>query len=265
MKIPKQLIDLTDKKFGRLIVLSYVGCNRPDRIKKKNHQWKCECDCGNKTVVLGDNLRSGKTSSCGCLQKEQTSKARRIDLTGNVFGRLTALEFSHSDENEQSFWLCECECGNTKTINSASLRRGDSKSCGCKQGNFTHGMWGKPGYKSHYLKDPVKKIKHGVGCSVRKALIKNNSSKNGGRTFDHLPYTPLELKEHLENQFEDWMSWNNYGGPSNSLEKTWQIDHIKPQSSFSYTSLSDPEFVECWSLENLRPLEKIQNMSEGAR
>ncbi len=265
MKIPKQLTDLTDKEFDRLTVLSYAGCNRPDRVKKKNHQWRCGCSCGNKVIVLGDNLRSGQTSSCGCLQKERASEARRIDLTGKVFGKLTALEFSHSDDKERYYWLCKCECGNTKVINSASLRRGASKSCGCRQGRFIHGMWGKPGYKSHYLKDPVKKVKHGVGCSVRKALIKNNSSKNGGRTFDHLPYTPLELKEHLESQFEDWMSWDNYGGLNDSPKKTWQIDHIKPQASFSYTSLDDEEFGECWSLENLRPLEKIQNMKEGAR
>lgn len=261
MKIP---IDLVSKKFGKLCVIKYSHTeNYPSGQKAR--KWFCKCDCGNEKIILENSLKTGNTSSCGCLQKERASESRRIDLTGKVFGRLTALEFSHSDDKERYYWLCKCECGNTKVINSASLRRGASKSCGCRQGNFTHGMWGKPGYKAHYLKDPVKKIKHVVGTAVRKALTRRKISKNGGRTFDYLPYTPQELKEYLENQFEDWMSWDNYGGANNSPNKTWQIDHIKPQASFSYTSMDDEEFTECWSLENLRPLEKLQNMSEGAR
>ena len=252
--------NLIGKKFGRLFVVKYAGCTRPDRPKKKNHQWKCQCDCGAKCVVLGDSLRSGNTQSCGCLQKERASKARRIDLSGQAFGRLTVLEFSHTDKKDQTYWTCECECGNTKSINGASLRRGSSKSCGCRQGRFTHGMWGKPGYKALYLKDPVKKLKHNVGSTVRDALTRRKSSKNGGRTFDHLPYTPQQLKEHLETQFEPWMSWENYGGANDSPQKTWQIDHIKPQASYSFTSMDDSEFQECWALENLRPLEKIENM-----
>jgi hypothetical protein len=265
-KSSSQKIDLVGKKFDRLMVLEYTGCSRPDRSKKKNHQWLCLCDCGNEAIVLGDNLRNGLTRSCGCLQKERASKSKikmRIDLTGQTFGKLTVLKYDGVREQKNRIyhhWLCECECGNTKSINGSSLRRGLSKSCGCKQGNFTHGMWGKPGYKAYYLKDPVKKLKHIVGSAVRDALTRRKSSKNGGRTFDHLPYTPQQLKEHLEEQFEPWMTWENYGGKNDSPQKTWQIDHIKPQNSYSFTSMDDAEFQECWALENLRPLEKIDNM-----
>ena len=258
-----QRIDLAGQRFNKLFVLEYAGCTRPDRPKKKNHQWKCKCDCGNECVVLGDSLRSGNTQSCGCLQKERASRAKKIDLTGQQFGKLTVLMLSHSNK-DQLFWLCECECGNQKTINGASLRRGASKSCGCRQGKFTHGMWGKPGYKAHYLQDPVKKLKHIVGGAVRKALADRNSSKQGGRTFDHLPYTVEELKEHLESQFESWMTWENYGGTNNNPDKTWHIDHIKPQSVYSFRTMNDEQFQECWSLENLRPLEKIENIKKGA-
>lgn len=193
------------------------------------------------------------------MQKERTSKARRIDLTDKKFGKLLVVEFSHTDSNGQSFWKCECDCGKEKTINGASLRRGASKSCGCRQG-ATHGMWGKSGYKALYLSDPVKKLKHNVSTAIRDGIKRCGSSKKGNKTFDHLPYTPKELKEHLESQFESWMSWDNYGGRNDSEEKTWHIDHIKPQNSFIFTSLKDDQFQECWSLENLRPLEKKENM-----
>jgi hypothetical protein len=123
-------------------------------------------------------------------------------------------------------------------------------------------MWGKPGYKSFYLKDPVKKIKHHVGVAVRDALKSTGGCKKGYSVFDFLPYTPEELKKHLESKFEDWMTWENYGGMNNDSKKTWHIDHIKPQALFFYNSLTDPAFLECWALENLRPLDKIENISK---
>ncbi len=52
------------------------------------------------------------------------------DITGQKFGRLTAIRFEKRSERE-SVWLCQCDCGNTKTTTSTSLRRGDTRSCGC--------------------------------------------------------------------------------------------------------------------------------------
>ena len=67
------LIDLTGKKFGRLRVLAL----HPERYrcgKQTVPQWLCHCDCGAETIVRGCNLRSGNTTSCGCVRKEQASK-----------------------------------------------------------------------------------------------------------------------------------------------------------------------------------------------
>lgn len=58
------------KKFGRLTVLS--ECEK--RAKNGKIRYKCQCDCGNITEVMGENLRRGITKSCGCLLKEITSK-----------------------------------------------------------------------------------------------------------------------------------------------------------------------------------------------
>lgn len=63
-------IDLTDQRFGRLVVLAYHGNNPAN----SNAMWLCQCDCGNKTVVDGVRLRSGITKSCGCLRKDLSSK-----------------------------------------------------------------------------------------------------------------------------------------------------------------------------------------------
>ena len=55
-----------------------------------------------------------------------------IDITGERFGFLTVVQRHGSDPYKNVMWLCECDCGNTKAIRSTHLRRGETKSCGCK-------------------------------------------------------------------------------------------------------------------------------------
>ena len=57
-------INLTNKRFGRLIVIKENG------IQNGSILWSCLCDCGNNTIVNGNSLRWGNTKSCGCLIKE---------------------------------------------------------------------------------------------------------------------------------------------------------------------------------------------------
>jgi hypothetical protein len=61
---------------------------------------------------------------------------------------------------------------------------------------------------------------------------------------------------HLEKQFTKGMTWDNYG--------EWHVDHIRPMSSFNFTSVDDPEFKECWALCNLQPLWELDNLSKGS-
>lgn len=53
-----------------------------------------------------------------------------IDLTGQVFGKLTVIR-RNGIIYPQAAWLCQCECGNTSTVRGQSLRIGDTTSCGC--------------------------------------------------------------------------------------------------------------------------------------
>lgn len=69
-----------------------------------------------------------------------------IDLTGEVFGRLTVVSHGGYGKYKETRWNCSCVCGNTKTINARSLVTGRSKSCGCLRKEITavnrmsHGM-----------------------------------------------------------------------------------------------------------------------------
>ena len=61
-----KVIDLKEKKFGKLKVIEYYGSNKNGRAL-----WVCQCECGNKKIISAHDLRQGKTKSCGCIHKKQ--------------------------------------------------------------------------------------------------------------------------------------------------------------------------------------------------
>ena len=67
---PNVVTDMIGKRFGRLVVLE----RHPENSKDRKARWICQCDCGNKTVVTGKQLRTGLTRSCGCLRAETCAK-----------------------------------------------------------------------------------------------------------------------------------------------------------------------------------------------
>jgi hypothetical protein len=127
-------IDLTGKRFGRLLVIAYA----------QRERWSCICDCDARVVVHGGSLRSGRTKGCGCLRS-----LRRIDLTGKRFGRWTVRAYAGDRK-----WSCLCDCGARVIVDGNELRRGSSKSCGCRRRELAkaratkHGMSGTPEYNS---------------------------------------------------------------------------------------------------------------------
>ena len=78
------------------------------------------------------------------------------DLTGQRFGRLQAVEFSHLHRHN-AYWICVCDCGTSKAIIGFSLTNGTIKSCGCIRKehnalgrNFKHGMSKSLTYKTYH-------------------------------------------------------------------------------------------------------------------
>lgn len=67
-----QFIDLTGKRFGRLVVVRFGG------VVKKVTKWVCRCDCGNEKQVNSGALRQRQTNSCGCWRQDS---ARIISRT----------------------------------------------------------------------------------------------------------------------------------------------------------------------------------------
>jgi len=130
-----KLIDLTGKRFGRWTVLAM----HPKRCHG-HVRWLCRCDCGTERVVLGKDLRTGRSISCAC--------SKRIDLVGKRFGRwkVIAPHPKRYWRGRAAGWVCRCSCGVERVVLGFSLRRGESTSCGCAQREMitkrvtTHGL-----------------------------------------------------------------------------------------------------------------------------
>lgn len=79
------------------------------------------------------------------------------DLTDKQFGRLKVLKRHGKDKYNKITWLCKCECGKEKIIRGYSLKRGDTKSCGCLQREsafkraFIHGHASKNNQSHEYI------------------------------------------------------------------------------------------------------------------
>ena len=71
--------------------------------------------------------------------------------------------------------------------------------------------------------------------------LQYKGAKKTHQTFSLVDYTKYELKEHLESQFTDGMSWENMG--------EWHIDHIKPCASFDL--ICPVQQLACFHYKNL--------------
>ena len=120
-------VDIQGQRFGSLVAIEYVG----------NTKWRCQCDCGGVTYVPYSALARGNTKSFGCLAyKVGKDNDSFVDITGQKFGKLLALEYINR-ESGKSYYRFRCDCGNELVLNSYSVRYGHTKSCGCL--DISHG------------------------------------------------------------------------------------------------------------------------------
>ena len=114
----KKIVHTKGEKFGKLTIIkqsvgNYKGC-----------YWHCLCECGKNLVVYGGHLRSGARVSCGCNSKIK-------DISGNIYGYINVIGFAYT-KTSHSYWNCQCICGQRLIIPKNNLKRGNTKSCGCK-------------------------------------------------------------------------------------------------------------------------------------
>lgn len=110
--------------------------------------------------------------------------------------------------------------------------------------------------KTRKSNDPLYKLIANFRTAIYTVLKENNLNKYG-HYFEILKYSPEELITHLEGQFVEGMTWDNYG--------EWHVDHILPITSFDFKEIGDEEFLKCWSLSNLQPMWGDENIRKSNR
>lgn len=124
---PTKLLDITGKKFGTLTAIRPLEELGP----RGQTIWECKCECGRIIKARGTSLRYGEVATCGSAACRGFEK----DMVGMTFDKLTVIsksDFKNSWSNN-TYWNCQCECGNITTVMGTNLRRGAVTSCGCKK------------------------------------------------------------------------------------------------------------------------------------
>lgn len=112
-------------------------------------------------------------------------------------------------------------------------------------------------HKNKILNDPLYKLKHYMSNTIRHALRSSNLNKKI-KTIKILGCSYIELRLYIESKFENWMTWENYGNPTDGifeLNKSWDLDHIIPLSSAN----TEDEVIKLCHYTNIQPLCSYNN------
>ena len=145
--LESKIIDLTNKRFGKLTVLRKASLSdKQSRGKRmRGVWWLVQCSCGTEPYFVRSRdlrvTRKGRNSntfkSCKkCSMRDAGIKKRRNffeKLKDNKYGLLTVLRDWGSNKQQQRFILCNCECGGQTIVLARSLSDGNTTSCGCFQ------------------------------------------------------------------------------------------------------------------------------------
>lgn len=172
---------------------------------------------------------------------------QKIYTPGTKFSRLTVIR-ENGKLGSCIAYLCRCDCGNLTTVRSSCLIKERTRSCGCLFLELKQQYKGSKNPNWNFDREHIKKMRK-ISDFIHRTIRRTLKSKDDySETI--LGYTKRDLWEHLETQFDRFMTWDNYG-------KYWVIDHIKPIVVFIKEGIEDPKIIN--ALSNLQPLSKSEN------
>ena len=104
-------------------------------------------------------------------------------------------------------------------------------------------------YKRKRETNPLFKTTENIRRMIQLAVKKNGFTKKS-KTHQILGCSVEEFRQHLENQFEPWMTWDNYGKYNGQLNFGWDIDHIIPLATIE----TEEDVIRLNHYTNLKPL-----------
>lgn len=151
-----------------------------------------------------------------------------IDITGQRFGRLVVLEFAYKTKRRQSFWKCQCDCGNTTYVYGGHLKTGHTTSCGCRLNEI------KENIKNLNYKNGLSTSRiHNVYCDMVNRCKNENVS-----SYKYYGKKGINVcSEWLgENGFDNFYQWSISNGYKEEIENgrnKWTIDRIDSNKDYS--------------------------------
>lgn len=285
-------IDLTGQRFGKLIVLE-KGPKKGDKIT-----WKCKCDCGNITYVMGSNLRTQHTTSCGCVMKQTISeigKKNKKNLIGQTIGDLTVLSEGRKDNTNKIIWKCQCICGNTIELTTEQINhKYRHLSCGCnhsydKNRIKANERFGKlttikllPQEPGHFLqwecqcdcgniiKKTVPQLLSGFYTQCEKCLLKSSSSKKelksttyvdmSGQKIGHLTViAEAEKPLHKNDTLKYWECLCDCGNTIIVAGSDLRVGKTKSCGCSKYRSYGEDKIVKILNKNNIKYIREYSN------
>lgn len=239
-----------------------------DKAQKDGLSTKCkECILQYRKENREDMLEKQKARNKARAEKE------KIHVTGRVCSQCKeykpSSEFWKSKHTVDGLYPCCKVC--KKQLESIPQRKENHRKCVCNWISENKEMvqkyqneWDKKKRKEDVGYRLRRNTMHAIMASIRGCKFDAKTERLKKAIFDHLPYTSDDLIKHIESKWESWMGWDNYG-KYDPAKKTWQIDHIIPQSKLKFSSFDDENFRKLWDLSNLQPLETIANIKKSNR
>ena len=144
---------------------------------------------------------------------------RKIDMIGQRYGRLVVISQSESIKPGRLRWLCKCDCGNECVVKGISLRRGNTKSCGCLS-------------SENAQQRAMEHITHGQSKTrLYRIWVNMRSRCNKPSHPDYPRYGARGIKvcEEWDNSFQPFYNWSM----SNGYRENLSIDRIDNESNYS--------------------------------
>lgn len=185
-------------------------------------QYECRCDCGKILIMKAYSLKNKCQKCC-----PDCKKLHIEDISGQKFGRLTAIRYVGQSKGKQTMWECKCDCGKTIIAQHQNIKNGHTSSCGCYNSevtakrNYTHGGGGTRLYRiwKDMLARCYKESHHGY-------------KDYGGKG--------VYVCDEWKNDFVSFRDWSLNNGYSDELS----IDRINSDKEYSPTNCRWATLIE---------------------
>jgi hypothetical protein len=231
------------------IFLKCKSCRDQVKIWRKNNKERIR--------LYNELYRNNKIDEWGNIKKDN-------NIIDNVVGKPSKHRVLHEKRDNTAGKIC-CTCKKWQKLEDYNFDkthwdklRNECKDClkkwrkdNRKKLNEKHKLYEKQRKKI----DPNFKLLKILRSRMNSALSKIKDTKKCAHTLELVGCSTTFLKEYLEKQFQDGMSWANHG--------KWHVDHILPCCKFK---LEDPdEQKKCFHYSNLQPLWAKDNLAKGGK